>query len=339
MLMTDVTNANTPDPGVVVLKQKIHGLPAEEYVECLRERLPDQTITLAQTPVEERELLANAQIVTGHSLPTGVALGPDHNISAENPVVADNLSLFGCVYAGTGHLQTDAFETADIAVTNASGVHGPNISEHVIGGILSFARQFHLAWHRGERSEWRSFQSYELKDSTVCVLGLGTIGTAVTKRLKPFDVHTIGVRYSPEKGGPTDEVVGFEDAAVYEALARSEYAVIACPLSDLTAGLFNAEAFRTMPPEAVLINIARGPIVDTDALVRAIQASEIRGALLDVTDPEPLPPSHPLWDFENVLITPHNSGHTPQYWERLADIVAENVRRFDTDKSLKNRVI
>jgi phosphoglycerate dehydrogenase-like enzyme len=103
--------------------------------------------------------------------------------------------------------------------------------------------------------------------------------------------------------------------------------------------LFDAEAFRTMPPEAVLINIARGPIVDTDALVRAIQTSEIRGALLDVTDPEPLPSSHPLWDFENVLITPHNSGHTPQYWERLADIVAENVRRFDTDDPLQNRVI
>ena len=105
----------------------------------------------------------------------------------------------------------------------------------------------------------------------------------------------------------------------------------ACPLTDETRGLVGREEFVTLPPNAVLVNVARGPVVDTDALVTALRGNWVRGASLDVTDPEPLPPDHPLWGLDDVLITPHNAGHTPQYYERLADIVAENVRRFRAD--------
>jgi phosphoglycerate dehydrogenase-like enzyme len=307
------------EPDIAVLRQKIHGLSAADYAETLRTRLAehpalaDATVSLARTPAEERDLLREASVATGFDV------DPDLLDEAE-------LDLFACVFAGTGHLPMDAFAAHDVTVTNASGVHAPNISEHVIGAMLSFARGFPTAWRRQQERQWRSYQTTELTGSTVAVIGLGAIGEAVVDRLDAFDVHTIGVRYSPEKASPTDEVVGFDDAAgVHDALARSEYVAVAAPLTDTTEGLLDAEAFRTMRPDSVLINVGRGPIVDTDALVSALQSNAIRGAALDVTDPEPLPQDHELWGFDDVLLTPHNAGHTPQYWERLADILVENL--------------
>ncbi len=121
-------------------------------------------------------------------------------------------------------------------MTNASGVHGPNIGEHVVGAILWSTRRFHVATRRQRRREWRHYQAHELQGSTVTVVGMGAIGRAVCTRLEPFGVETIGVRYSPEKGGPTDEVIGFEEGPFHEALARTDYLVLACPLTETTRG-------------------------------------------------------------------------------------------------------
>ncbi|MGQ3413055.1 D-2-hydroxyacid dehydrogenase [Natrinema sp. LN54] len=323
-----MSDADTPD--VLVLRKGTHGTPIEQYADAIRDRLPDRTVELARTPAEEREAIRDARFVTGMTL-------EDDLLAA-----AENLEVFACAYAGTGHLPLEELEERGVAVTNASGVHGPNIGEHVLGAILSFTRRFHVGARRQRRREWRHYQAHELQGSTVTVVGLGAIGQSVCDRLEPFGVDTIGVRYSPEKGGPTDEVVGFEGDGFDDALARTDYLVLACPLTETTRGLIDSEAFVTMDPESVLVNIARGPVVDTDALVEALRSSWIRGASLDVTDPEPLPEDHPLWTFENVQITPHNAGHTPRYYDRLADIVAENRRRFDesdADADLENQVL
>jgi phosphoglycerate dehydrogenase-like enzyme len=317
-------------PDVLVLRKGTHGTPIEQYADAIRDRLPDHTIDLARTPAEEREAIRDAAFVTGMTL-------EDDLLEA-----AERLDVFACAYAGTGHLPLDDLEERGVAVTNASGVHGPNIGEHVLGAILHFTRRFHVGERRQRRREWRHYKAHELQGSTVTVVGLGAIGQSVCERLEPFGVDTIGVRYTPEKGGPTDEVVGFGDEAFDDALARTDYLVLACPLTETTRGLIDEEAFVTMDPESVLINIARGPVVDTDALVAALRSNWIRGAALDVTDPEPLPEEHPLWNFENVQITPHNAGHTPNYYGRLADIVAENRRRFDesgADAALENQVL
>ncbi len=285
------------------------------YVDALRARLPDHEVRVARTPAAEREAVADCEVVSGFVLEEDLL---DH---------ADAMELFACGYAGVGHLPMDALRERGVAVTNASGVHGPNIGEHVLGAILAFVRRFPEAWRREDRREWRHFRAHELQGSTVTVVGLGAIGTAVVERLSGFGVDTVGVRYSPEKGGPTDEVVGLADeAALDDALARTDYLVLACPLTDETRGLIGAAEFETLPSSAVLVNVARGPIVDTDALVDALRWNQLRGAALDVTDPEPLPEDHPLWSLGNVMITPHNAGHTPEYYERLADVVAENVR-------------
>jgi phosphoglycerate dehydrogenase-like enzyme len=123
-------------------------------------------------------------------------------------------------------------------------------------------------------------------------------------------------------------------------LSRTDVLVLACPLTDTTRGLIGEEELVTLPEDALLINVARGPIVETEALVDAIRRNQLRGAALDVTDPEPLPEDHPLWGFDNVQITPHNAGHTPRYYTRLADIVAENVERLERDEDeLRNQEI
>ncbi|MDS0295040.1 D-2-hydroxyacid dehydrogenase [Halogeometricum luteum] len=317
----------TETPDVVVLREGTEGLSMESYAETLRERLPERTVALARTPKQERELVAGARVATG------IDLDPELVESAEN------LELFACTFAGTDHVPTDELAARGVGVTNAGGIHAPGIAEQAIGNMLTFARRLHEGWRRKRNNEWRHFQSGEFTDSTVTVVGLGSIGQAVVQRLQGFEVETIGVRYTPEKGGPTDEVVGFDEDAVHDALSRSEYVIVACPLNDLTRGLVGEAEFATMPPEAVLVNTARGGIVDTDALVSALQSNKIRGAALDVTEPEPLPNDHELWDLENCLLTPHTGGHTPKHWDRLADIVAENLDRLESGEELVNEVL
>ena len=311
---------------IVVLREGTEGLSMASYAEALRERLPNRSIALARTPAAERDLVPGARVVTG--------------VTIEEDLLdrAESLELFACTFAGTDHVPTEALADRGVALTNAGGIHAPGIAEGTIGNMLVFARRLHEGWRRKQNHEWRHFQSGELAGSTVTVVGLGSIGQAVAKRLDGFEVETIGVRYSPEKGGPTDEICGFEGKAIHDALARSEYVVLACPLTELTRGLIGREELATMRPNSVLINTARGGIVDTDALLGALRSNGIRGAALDVTDPEPLPPDHPLWDLENCLITPHTGGHTPKHWDRLADIVARNVECLDSSEELGNAV-
>jgi phosphoglycerate dehydrogenase-like enzyme len=302
---------------VLVLRAGTHGLPVSEYAAELRERLPKATIEVARTPAEEKELAADARVITSTEF------------DAELLDDADNLELFAGVAAGYGHLPLEALAAHGVAVTNASGIHAPNIAEQVLGYVLQHTRKLDVARERQDRREWRHFQSKELMDSTVTIVGLGAIGTAIAERVRGFQVDTIGVRYTPEKGGPTDEVIGFDDEALHAALAKTEYLLIASPLTDTTRGLIGPEAFDTLPANAYVVNVGRGPIVDSDALVDAIRSNSIDGAGLDVTDPEPLPADHPLWSFGNVTITPHNAGHSPEHWARLADIVAGNVQQLD----------
>ncbi|MXR52283.1 D-2-hydroxyacid dehydrogenase [Halovenus sp. WSH3] len=313
------------DPKILVMRQKIHGTDATVYGAELRQRLPDCDITVAETPAEERKALQRADIVTGLE------------VTESQLDRAENLKLFACVYAGTGHLDLDAFERHGVSVTNASGVHRTNIAEYVVGAMISMAQQFPLAYERTDRREWRSYPTRELHGSTAAIVGLGAIGQAIADRLDAFGMDTVGVRYSPEKGGPTDEVLGFEE--IHEAVADAEYVALACPLTDATRGLIDEEVLMTMPSDAVLVNIARGPVVDTDALLASLQANRLRGAVLDVTDPEPLPEDHPLWGMGNVVITPHNAGDTPEYFARCADILAENVDRLRSGvDELENQV-
>jgi phosphoglycerate dehydrogenase-like enzyme len=315
------------DPDVLVLRQKVHGISPETYGAKLAERLPDREVVVADTPAAQRSLLERTRVATGLTF------------DASWLESADDLELFACSFAGTGHLDVGAFADAGVALTNASGIHGPNISEYVVGSLIAHERRFRRAREQQQRSHWEAFTVGELNGSTAAVVGLGAIGTALVERLHPFGVETVGVRYTPSEGGPTDDVVGFDRA--HDAFARADYVILACPLTETTRGLVDADALATMSTDALLVNVARGAVVDTDALVASLRDNGIRGATLDVTDPEPLPADHPLWSFENVRLTPHNAGNSPNYYDRLADVVARNYRRVIAGEfdDLENRVV
>ncbi len=302
---------------VLVLNDTAHGIPSERCVTALRDRLDDYDVHLARSDSEERDLVEDADVVVGGAL--------DPELLEDAP----DLKLFACSSAGVGHLDLDAFREHGVAVTNASGVHGPNIAEHVLGWLLMITRRLDEGLRRQQAREWRHFQSMgELNDSRVCVVGLGSIGQTVVERLSGFDLETVGVRYTPEKGGPTDEVYGFDE--LEPALVGTDYLVVACPLTETTDGLVGARELSWLPSDAVVVNVGRGPIVETDALVDALQGNKLHAAALDVTDPEPLPEDHELWNLGNAYVTPHNSGHTPRYWERVADILVRNLEHAET---------
>ena len=301
---------------VVVLNDKIHGLDPADYAETIQNALSDVSVSLARTPVEERELLMDATVATGYQI------DPDFVKASQT------LELFVCTFAGTDHLPLETLEAEGVTVESASGVHGPNIAEQVLGYILSDVRKLRQAWSQHQNAEWRHYQAGELKGSTATVIGMGPIGQTILERLSAFEVETIGVRYTPSKEGPADEVIGFEKEDLLEAFSKSEYLILACPLTDTTEQLIDESVFLTLPTSAMLINVARGPVLDTDALVAALRGNDIRSASLDVTDPEPLPADHPLWTLENCVITPHNAGHTPQYWNRCTDILRDALEEI-----------
>lgn len=316
-----------PDHGrmqLLVCKEGVHTYSAADYAAALETRLPDHEVVHARTREAEAREIELAHVVTG----------PD--IDEELLARARHLDLFAGAYAGHGHLPLEALAEHGVAVTNAAGVHAPNVAEHVVGSILAFARDFREGWRRERDHEWRAYTPGELQGSTVTVVGLGNIGTAIVDRLAPFGVETVGIRATPEKGGPADTVRGPE--GLHDAIARTDYLVLACPLTEATRGLIGAAEFRTLPPHAVLVNVARGPVVDTDALLQALHRNRLGGAALDVADPEPLPPDHELWQFENVQLSPHVAGATPRYYDRLADLVAANVERLAAGEPLENLV-
>lgn len=315
-------------PRTVILRQKPHGLAVERLQAALCERGDPEAIRIAKTTEQARELVPDATVIVGDS------------ISEELLDAASSLELFACSFAGTDHLPLEDLAERGVTVTNAGGVHASNVAEQAVGSLLAFTRGLFRARRQQRGREWRNFQVGELAGGTVTIVGLGAIGSAVADRLQGFDVTRYGVRHSPEKGGPVDEVFGYDEFEA--AVADADAVVLACPLTETTSELLDAAVFKTLHPEAIVVNVARGGVIDTDALVAALRANHIGGAALDVTDPEPLPPEHPLWAFENVLITPHNAGYTPEYYERLADIVVENVERARESGSwedLRNQIV
>ncbi|WP_049925938.1 D-2-hydroxyacid dehydrogenase [Halopiger goleimassiliensis] len=251
---------------------------------------------------------------------------------------APNLEWVQAVSAGTDSYDHDAFADHDVALTNASGIHAEPIGQQVLGYLLYFERGFDRAVTQQRRREWDRYGGGELGDRTVGIVGVGAIGSQVARYCRPFDARVLGVKRDPSDAPDALEAVyGPDDLP--RVLAESDYLVLACPLTDQTRGLIDDVALATLPDDAVLVNVARGEVVDQSALVDALEADELAGAALDVFDEEPLPESSPLWDRDDVLVTPHMAGSTPHYWERCADLFVANYERFVSGEPLENRVV
>lgn len=245
-----------------------------------------------------------------------------------------------CIRAGYDEFDVDAYESAGVTLTNSTGIHGTTIGETVAGYMLAFARRLHVFRDAQADHEWRDLaydDPFTLDGEQLCVVGLGTLGRGIAERATALGMDVVGVRRSGEPVPGVREVFPTED--LHDAIADARFVALATPLTPETEGLFGVAEFETMREDAYLVNVARGPVVDESALVDALEQGAVSGAALDVFDTEPLPPESPLWDIEEVIVTPHAGAGTRDYYRDIAELVRTNVDRIVTGDDLVNRVV
>lgn len=228
----------------------------------------------------------------------------------------------------------------DTLLTNATGAYGLAIAEHMLGMLLELFKKLELYRDAQKSGAWQSQGAVKaVYGSTVLVLGMGDIGGEFAARCKALGAKVIGVRRSPRPCPEyADEVHLLED--LDSLLPQADVVAITLPGTDATRGLMSRERLAKMKEDAVLLNVGRGFIVDTEALCDALERGHLSGAGVDVTDPEPLPPTHRLWNIPTAVVTPHISGfyHLRETHERIVGIFLENLRHFQAGEPLRNLV-
>jgi phosphoglycerate dehydrogenase-like enzyme len=225
-----------------------------------------------------------------------------------------------------------------LVVCNASAALAPTVAEHAMALLLALGRRldgFAALTAEGRWDKTLKEHLRSLRGANLAIVGFGSIGKALATQARPFGSRVIAVTRTGQADPLADEAVAIED--LDSALARADAIAVTLPLTPATRGLFNADRFAACRRQPLFVNVARGPIVDTHALDAALRAGVIAGAGLDVTDPEPLPSSHPLWSAPNVLITPHVAAGGG--YAALADFTAANVDRFIGGKDPVSRVM
>lgn len=244
--------------------------------------------------------------------------------------------------AGVDALLCPELERSGATLTCAKGeVVGSLLAEHAFAlalaltrGLVWCARQRH--WERGGRA---GREAYEIRGRTLGIVGYGGTGQALARRALAFDMEGIAVKRTPPDGSPPDGLRALWGLDQLDRLlGESDVVVATIPATPESQGLFDDARFRRMRPHAVFINVGRGETVVTEDLTRALQERRLGAAGLDVTDPEPLPEGHPLWTMDNVLVTPHIAGNSPQRSARNHRLVAENLRRFLEGRPLRSVV-
>ncbi|HET7323301.1 MAG TPA: D-2-hydroxyacid dehydrogenase [Halococcus sp.] len=244
------------------------------------------------------------------------------------------------IQSGVDRFPLNELEERGIALTSSAGIHGDSVGETVAGCMLQFARRLHVYRTNEHRQEWRYppwDAAFTLAGESCCVVGLGTLGQGIAMRADVLGMHVSGVRRSPIPVDHVERVYTTEE--LDEALAEALFVVLAIPLTERTRHLIGADELAVMRDDAYLINVARGSVVDEAALVQTLQEEKLAGAALDVFEEEPLPAESPLWELENVIVTPHAAAATREYSARIAALVRENTRRLAAGESLVNPVL
>jgi phosphoglycerate dehydrogenase-like enzyme len=224
-----------------------------------------------------------------------------------------------------------------VSLTHSVGIHA-GLPDHIMGFVLAFSRRLHQAVRSQMARRWDRAGTVgeELAGKVMGVLGLGAIGRVLAARAAAFEMRVIGTKRSPEPIPYVERVLPPE--ATDEVLREADYLVIILPLTPQTRGLIDARALGRMKRSAVLINVGRGQIVREDALIDALKRRTIAGAALDVFEREPLAADSPLYDMENVIMTPHVAGASHRYYDRAIPLFCENLRRYLDGRPLLNVV-
>jgi phosphoglycerate dehydrogenase-like enzyme len=319
---------------------------SEDQLAQLRQLSPRLRLTTIPTRTIDEipaELLSRAEVLyTDRVIPT--------------PTQAPNLKWVQFHFAGIDFaLDAPLLAQPDVQFTTLSGAAAPQVAEYTVMMLLALghrlpdviASQSKAEW---SRNRWERFAPSELRGSTVGILGYGSIGREIARLLHPWGVQLLAVKrdvMNPEDGGYMPAGLGdpsgdyftrlYPMQAIHSMLKLCDYIVICLPLTAHTRGLINAEALAACKPDAKLVHIGRGGVVDQASLLNALQEKKIAGAALDVFSEEPLPPDSPFWKLQNVIISPHIAGISPFYQDRAVAMFSENLRRYLESAPLLNR--
>lgn len=305
---------------------------AESDCQRIAARFPGVEMVSIEDPALLADALRDAEVFFGWVLPHELFAG------------AAKLRWVHTALAGVESVLFPELVASEVIVTNAAGLHNVSIPEHVLGQMLVLSRNFHESLRLQARSEWNRFQAIifgagvrELNDANLAVLGVGAIGESVTRMAGQLGMHVRVLRRhpaTPVEGA--EKVVG--PTELHDLLGWADFVVLAVPLTAETDRLIDANALAAMKSSAYLINVARGEVIDDDALVDALRRGAIAGAALDVFRDEPLPSEHPFWTLPNLVLTPHVSGYTPHYFQRSLELFEANLERYVKREPLLNLV-
>jgi phosphoglycerate dehydrogenase-like enzyme len=264
------------------------------------------------------------------------------HITPEVLARAKNLKWLHVPFAGVNRLLDvcPQLKTSDVIVTNGSGTMSAPMADAIMGYIIIFNRLFLNHFRNQQKHTWVSHFNMdvpELCDQTLGIIGYGNIGKDVAKRARPFGLRIIATKNNPAGDYPELDAV-MPSSDLPKLLAESDYILLATPLTPETHGLIGKKELELMKPTAIIMNVGRGPIIKQDELIEALRENVIGGAALDVTDPEPLPADSPLWDMENVIITPHSTPASNRVPLRMIELFIDNLRAYLNNQPLRNMV-
>jgi phosphoglycerate dehydrogenase-like enzyme len=238
--------------------------------------------------------------------------------------------------AGVDHPAFKVMLERGIRLTNAAGIHAEPIAQYIFAYVLHWERQ--IARHQAQQAarEWKRIVSDDLTSKTLGIVGLGGIGEAAARVARAFGMRVVATRRTPVESADIDRF--YSPKELHALLAESHYVVLSVPLTDATRHMIATPELEAMRDDAILINVARGPVVDEPALIEALRAGTIRGATLDVTSSEPLPEESPLWTLPNCVVTPHDAGWSPRATERIATLFLDNLGRYLRGESMRNEI-
>lgn len=299
---------------------------------AIRQRYPGLTVVHLEDYARLAEEVRDADIFVGWTL------------KPEQFAGAQKLRWIHATAAGVDQLMRDDIRRSPVVITNSSGIMAIPMAEHTLGLILALARRLPSAARYQQQKHWAQQDIWnedphpmEINGRTLTIVGYGNIGRELGRRAHACGMRVVGVKRDPSRGGEhADSVLPVDQ--LDPALAEADFAVLATPVTQETRHLFGRERFAAMKRTAYFINIGRGILVDTEALVAALREKLIAGAAIDVAEREPLAPESPLWDAPNLLITPHLSAVSERLWHRHAALLLENLDRYFAGRELLNVV-
>jgi len=287
-----------------------------QYRDRLQERFPEVPMTLV-----DHHSKVGPHIGTADALVTFTPMMTP-KILAQAP----KLKWIQTLGTGVDNLIDQPTLRKDVVVTNVRGIHGPPVSEAALGTMLALARNLPGAVRGQDAREWRRWPAQLLHDKTVGIFGVGLIAEALAPICKAFGMTVVGVSSAPRSVAGFDRMHSREE--LLQAVGDFDFFVLLTPLTAATRNSIDAKVLAAMKPSSFLINLARGGVVDEAALIEALREKRIAGAALDVFNQEPLPPDHPFWAMQNVIITTHQGGFCDVYIDYALPTVETNMRAF-----------